>query len=162
MAIVSLPSDEALKSLGRLTIYFAELEFFLNWCLRLLHNAKTEAEERKINNREFTRRAEDLNKMLAAASAPGGKLEGPEFAEIIRFTPSLSDLGNRRNLLTHGAAYNMIIRQPNGGQIKTIYKHSSRSGKSEVLHPADIAAFTKEVETAVNKLTALSLALVPM
>jgi hypothetical protein len=157
MPLMFWPKDDVLKALGKLTLAFAELAFYLNQCLLRLHLPKTEAEAKKITGAEFNIRAKDLKDTLNARGASLWQDASFKFKPPLEFKPTLTDLSSQRNLLAHGIAYLAIERQE-GQLVGKLYKYSSRSRQRMSLDdPRPIDELTAKIEKAVDQAQFLAL-----
>jgi hypothetical protein len=162
MPIVFPLDDEVVKAIGRMTIWFAELEYFLNCCLFLFRDFRTETEWKECCKPEYQKRAKELKDIIKTQSAPGGRLDNPFLARHVQFRSGsvdlgdrLAQLGDRRNVFIHGVLRNVL--QKDGQQlVARYYKYSSRSKKHEPFELNAIDALTAEIEKVAERLESLA------
>lgn len=149
MPLMFLPPDPVLQALGKMTLWFAELEYYVNQCLLWLHQPQTEEEAKKFTNGEFNRRAKDLKDSLQARFDAGTLWRDSSMKPPIEFSPSLTALSDQRNLLTHGMAYTALDEKEKIGKT---YKYSSRSKqKKQIDEPSAIEELTAKIEKAAEQ-----------
>ncbi len=159
MPLIYLPADDVLKALGKMTLWFSELEFYVNDCLLWLFQPQTEADSKKITNREFNRRAGELKDILQTRSDASTLWRDPTMRPPIDFNPALTDLSDQRNLLAHGMAYNALEKQ-DGQLVGRIYKYSSRSKQTKALDDAElIENLTAKIERAAEQAKSIAISL---
>lgn len=155
MPLMYLPPDDVLKALGKMTLWFAELEFYVKECLLQLHQPQTEQDVKRITAGEFNRNAKDLKDTLRARFDAGVLWSNPSMKPPAEFTPSLTDLSDQRNLLVHGIAYNALDEKEGIGKT---YKYSSRSQqKKQIDEPMAIDALTEKIKNAVEQAQGIAL-----
>ena len=156
MPLLSLPNNDVLRALGKLTLWFAELEFFVNDCLLQLHEPKTDAKRRKLLWRDFSQRAKDVEETLRARSESGKLWKDPTYKPPAQFAPSLRRLSERRNLLIHGVAFTVLEKL--GQQlVGRTYKFSSRSRQQTPLEAEPIEELVGQIARAAEQAQWLAL-----
>jgi len=155
-----MPPDEVLKALGKMTLQFAELEFYVSQCLLWLLQPQTEVEATKITGQEFNRRAKCLKDTLHARNDAKILWRDPSMKPPVEFSPLLTDLADQRNLLAHGITYTVLEKQDDGQLVGRSYKYSSRSKQKKPIDNArPIEDLTAKIEKAAEQAKWLALSL---
>ena len=148
MPMTFLPPDDVLIAFGRMTLEFAELEYWINLGIIEGEHIVDSSERRRLTGAPFSQRVTRLEAALSTAETQGWIRFGEGTTPQVDFLPKLTEIGYERNDLIHGAAFALINWKTGVHH----YKINLKTGSQRYLDTQTLDTLTATVHDCAERL----------
>jgi hypothetical protein len=150
MPILFPPGDDVLIALGKMTLQFAELEYWVNTGIVEAEHITALSDQEKVSGVPFSIRIPRLITALAGVEARGWITFGQDVVPAVDFLPLLLTLADDRNDFFHGAAFTLMTKSaPHEVHHR---KFNPKTGRHHALDKVTLDGLTARIEKYTEQL----------